>query len=104
MNAPKKLDTSYNPETTNMHKSLIEDNYKVTEDTRVNPIVEHRDDEIQWACSTFIYTDAGYHETLQEAMTSPNEHLWKISAIYEANTFLSRKAWIQTKRISVEDK
>ena len=42
-----------------MHDPVIEVNYKVTGDTRVIPIVEHADDEIQWAFSTSIYMDAG---------------------------------------------
>ena len=61
----------------NMHGPVIEVNYKVTRDTRVIPIVEHKDDKIQWACSTSISMDAGEPETLKEAMTRPNGHLWK---------------------------
>ena len=56
----KKLDTSYNPTLQKMHEPVIEGKYKVTGDTRVIPIVEHKDDEIQWAFSTSISTDAGY--------------------------------------------
>ena len=56
----KKLDTSYNPTMQKMHEPFIEGKYKVTGYTRVIPIVEHKDDEIQWACSTSISTDAGY--------------------------------------------
>ena len=59
LNAMKKLDTTYNPMTQKMHDPVIEVNYKVTGDTRVIPIVEHADDEIQWAFSTSIYMDAG---------------------------------------------
>ena len=35
---------------TNIHEPIIKDKYKVTGDTRVIPIiVEHEEDEIQWA-------------------------------------------------------
>ena len=64
-----------------IHKSFIEGNYKVTRDTRVIPVVEHGYDEIQWVCSMYISTDSGEPENLNETMTRPNEHLWKISAI-----------------------
>ena len=37
-------------------------------------------------------------------MTRPNGNLWKMSAISEVNNFLSRKAWIPTKRIVVKSK
>ena len=37
-------------------------------------------------------------------MMSPNGHLWRISAISEVKTFLSRKSWIPTKRSVVKDK
>ena len=46
LNSPKKLDTTYNPRFQKIHKPVIEDNYKVTVDTRVIPTVEHEDDEI----------------------------------------------------------
>ena len=59
-----------------MHEPVIEVNYKVTGYTRFIPIMEHEDDEIQWACSTSISTDAGEPDTLKEAMTRPNGHLW----------------------------
>ena len=104
LNALKKLDTSYNPKMQKMYDPGIEGNYKVTGDTIVIPIVDHKDDEIQWACSTSIYKDAGEPETLKEAMTRPNVHLWKISAISEVNNFLSRKACIPTKRSVVKFK
>ena len=42
--------------------------------------------------------DAEEPKTLKEAMIRSNGHLWEISAIYEVNNFLSRKAWILTKR------
>ena len=73
-------------------------------DTRVIPIVENEDDEIQWACSTSIYTDAGEPETLKEAMTRPNGNLWKISVVSKRNGFLSRKVWIPTNRCVVNSK
>ena len=83
---------------------VIKGNYKVTGDTRVIPIVEHKDDKIQWACSTSSSMDAGETETLKEAMTRLNGNLWKMSAISEVKNFLSRKAWIPTKRIVVKSK
>ena len=80
-----------------MHKQVIKGNYKVTGDTRVIPIVEHEGDEFQWACSMSIFTDSGEPDTHKKAMTRPNGHPGKISAISEANNFLSIKAWIKTK-------
>ena len=59
LNTPKKLDISYNPTMKKMHNPVIRGNYKVTADTRVITIVDHKDDEIQWACSTSISTGAG---------------------------------------------
>ena len=100
----KKLDTLYNPTMHKMHNPFIEGNYKVTGDTRVIPIVEHKDDEIQWACSTSISTGAGEPDTLKEVMTMPNGYLYKISEISEVNHFLSRKAWIPTKISVVKSK
>ena len=41
-----------------------------------------------------IYTNKGEPENLKEAMSRPNRHLWKISAISEVNNFLSRKTWV----------
>ena len=58
-----------------MHKPGIEGNYKVTGDTKVIPIAEHKYYEIRWACITSISTDAGEHETLKEAITRPNGDL-----------------------------
>ena len=87
----KKLDTSYNLTVKKIHYSVIEVNYKITEDTRVIPIVEHKDEEMQWVCSTSIYLDFGEPETLKEAIRRPNGHVRKISAISEVNNFLSRK-------------
>ena len=72
LNALKKLDASYNPTVQNMHEPVIEGNYKVIGDTRVIPVVDQKDDEIWWACSMYIFTDAGQPETLNEAMTRPN--------------------------------
>ena len=51
-----------------------------------------------------ISTDSGEPDTLKEAMTRPNRHLWKMSAISEVNNFLSRKAWIPTKRSVIKAK
>ena len=79
LNALKKLDTSYKPTIQNMHQPVIEGNYKVKGETRVIPITEHKDDEIQWVFSTYIFTVAGETETLKEAMTRPNGHLWGMS-------------------------
>ena len=58
----------------NMHKPVIEGNYNVTGDTRVIPIVEHEDVQIQWECSTSISTYTGEPETIQEAITRINGH------------------------------
>ena len=97
-NALKKLDTLYNPAMLRMHEPVIEGNYKVTRDTRVIPLVEREEDEIQWVCSMSISTDAVEPETLKEDMTRPNVHLCKMSVICEVNNFLSRKSRIPTKR------
>ena len=66
--------------------------------------MEHKKDEIQLACSNFISTESGEPDTLKEATTITNGHLWKISAINEVNNFLSRKAWILTKRSVAKEK
>ena len=58
-----------------MQKPVIEGNYKVTGDTRVIPIVEYKDEEIQWERSTSISKDTGEPETLKEGMTRPNGNL-----------------------------
>ena len=87
-----------------MHNSVIEGYYKVIGDTRFIPIVEHKDDEIQWACSTSIYTDTGEPENIKESMKRPNVHLWIMSAISEVNDFFPREAWIPTKRNIVKAK
>ena len=71
-------------------------------DNRVISIVEHKDEEIQWACTMSLYTDSGEPETLTEAMTRPNGNLWNMSAISEVNNFLSRKACILTKISAVK--
>ena len=47
LNGLEKLDKLYNPMMHNMHKPVIEGNYNVTGDTRVIPIVEHEDGQIQ---------------------------------------------------------
>ena len=72
LHALKKLDTSYNPMMQNMHDPVIKRNYKVTGDTRVIPIVDHKDNGIWWECSTSISTDAGEPETLKESMKRSN--------------------------------
>ena len=59
LNALKKLDKSYNPTMQNMNDPVMEVNYKVTGDTIVIPIVEHKDDKTQWVCSTLISTETG---------------------------------------------
>ena len=66
--------------------------------------MEHEYDKIQWACSTSITTDSGQPDTLKEAMTRQNGHLWKMSVISEVNNFLSRKAWIPTKKSLMKEK
>ena len=87
-----------------MHDPIIKGNYKVMGYTRVIPIMEHKYNEIQWACSMSIYTDAGEPGTLKESMMRPNGHLWKMSVISEVNNSLSRKAWIPTIRSAVKAK
>ena len=98
LNALNKLDTSYTSKMHEIHKPVTEGNYKVKGDTRVIPIAEHEDDEIQRVRSTSISTDSGEPETLKEVMTRPNGHLWKMSTMSEVNNFLSRKAWIMKKK------
>ena len=46
LNALKKLDTLYNPTIQKIQYPVIEENYKLTGDKRVIPIVDHKDDEI----------------------------------------------------------
>ena len=76
LNSLKKLYTSYNPTVSRMHEPVIEGRYKVTRDTKVVLVfVEHKEEEIQWACSTSISTDAGEPETLKGEMTRPNGYL-----------------------------
>ena len=87
-----------------MHKPFIGGNYKLTVDTRFIPIVEHKDDKIQWVCSTPISTDDEGPETLKEAMTRPIGHLWKISVISEVKKFLSGESCITVKIRVVKDK
>ena len=65
LNTLKKIDTSHNPKTTKTNKLVFEGNYKVTGDTRVITIVEHKDDKIQWTCSMSISTDDGEPGTLK---------------------------------------
>ena len=100
----KKLYTLYNTAMTRMHKPVIAGNYTVTRYTRVIPVVEYKEDKIQWACSTSISMDPVEPNTLKESMTSPNGHQWKMSTISEVKEFLSRKAWILTKRSVVKAK
>ena len=45
-NSLKKLDALYNPTVQKINETVIEENYKVTGDTRVIPIIEHEDDRI----------------------------------------------------------
>ena len=104
LNALKKLDTLHNPNMYRMHKSVIKGNYKMTRDTRVVLIVEHEEDEINWACSTSISRGTGEPEAFKEAMTRPNIHLWVMSAISEVNNVFSINAWILTTRIAVKSK
>ena len=58
-----------------MHETVLLGNYKVTGDTRVIPIVKHKDDEIHWEFSTYISMDTGEPEILKEEMKIPNGHL-----------------------------
>ena len=76
LNALNKLDTQYNPTMQKMHDPVIEENYKVTGDTRVIPILEHVGDKIHWACSMSISTEDVEPDTLKEVMTRPNGGLW----------------------------
>ena len=46
LHALKKLDTFYTPMIQKMRNPVIEENYKLTGDKRVIPIVDHKDDEI----------------------------------------------------------
>ena len=48
----KKLDTTYNPNMAKETEPIIEVKYKVTGDTRVIPIIKHKEDEIQWSFNT----------------------------------------------------
>ena len=91
-NTLKKLYTSYKPTMHNMHDPVIEGNFKLTGDTRVIPIVEHKDENIQLTCSTYISKGAGKPKTLKEAIMKPNGHLWKMSTISEVKNILSRRA------------
>ena len=75
LNAPEQLDKFYSPNMQKMHITVTEGNYKVTGDMSVIPIVEHKDEEIQWSCSMSIYTDTGEPDTFKEATTRPNRHL-----------------------------
>ena len=76
LNALKKLDTPYNTTMSNILEPIIKGKYKITGDTEFIPIVVgHKEDEIQWACSTSIYTNAEEPETLKEAMIRPNGNL-----------------------------
>ena len=76
-----------------IHNPVIKGKYNVTGYTRVIPIVvEYEGDEIQWACSTSISTNAGKFETLKEAMTRSNGNLWRMSEISEVINLLSRKS------------
>ena len=74
LNTLKKLNILYSTNIQIMHDPVIEGHYKVTGDTIVIPIMEHKYDEIHWACSTSISIDAEETETLKEVMTSPNGH------------------------------
>ena len=92
LNALNKLDTSYNSTMQKMKDPVIEGNYRVTGDTRVIPILRHKDDETHWACSTSISMDAVELENLKEAMRRTNGYLLKMSDILEVNNFPSGKA------------
>ena len=49
--------------------------------------MEHKEEEIQWECSTSISMEAIEPETFKEAITRPNGHLWIMSDIYEVIIF-----------------
>ena len=97
LNSLKKLYAYYNQNIPRMDKPVIKGNYKVTVYTGVILVMKHEYDKIQWYCNTSISTDSGQQETLKEAMTRPNRHLWKMAAISEVKRFLSKKAWILNK-------
>ena len=97
LNSLKKRYAYYNQIITKMNDPVIKVNYTVTVDTGVIPVMEHEYDKIQWNCNTYISTDSGQQETLKEAMTRPNRHLWEMAAISEVKHFLSKKAWIPNK-------
>ena len=48
--------------------------------------------------------DAVEPETLKEAMTRPNRHFWKMSAISEVKNLLSRNTLIPINRSKVKPK
>ena len=56
------------------HGPIIEGKYKLNEDTRVIPIVEQKEDNIQWECIVSIYMDTGEPETIKEEMSRPIGH------------------------------
>ena len=61
-----------------MHEPIIKGKYKVNGKTSGIPIsMEHEEDEIQGVYNASISTDSGEPETLKEAMTRPNGHLWE---------------------------
>ena len=73
LNALNKIDNSYNPTMPRTHTPVIKGKYKVNGETRVILIVvEHEEDEIWWACSTFISKLAGEPKTLKEVMKNSN--------------------------------
>ena len=83
LTAMNMLDTLYNLNMPRMYEPVIEGKYTATGDTRIIPIaVEHKEEEIQWVCNMSISVDIGDPETLKEAMTRTNGHLWKLSRTY----------------------
>ena len=87
-----------------VRKSDVSDTSELLERTNDLGFFDIENDKIQWACSTSISTNSGEPETLKEGITRPNGHLWKIYAISELTNFLSRKAWIPTKRSVIKSK
>ena len=90
-----------------MHKGsdpIIKGKYKVTTDTRVIPIVEHKHDVIQWAFNKLISIDTGDPDTPKEKIFRPIGYLWKMSAVSEINNIISIKNLIPIKITTVKSK
>ena len=69
----------------------------MTGDTRVIPIVKYKEDDIQWVCNASISTETGEPQTLNEKMSIPIGHLWKMSAVSEINNFCRERPGFRLK-------